>query len=266
VDPLPGKRCTYSCPYCQLGIGEVTIERNPYCKVKMFIAELERVEARYDVITFVPSGEPLLDSKAWECALLARGLTGKQVILITNGSLLFDKEVREDAKVFDVVSLKVDAGEEKVWKKVNAPHPSLSFETVIGGMLKFARSFNGKIVTETMIIAGYNDSEEQLREIASLVAQLKPETAFLMIPTRPPAFPVKPGNLELAFNVFKDVLGDKVIVLNEDPYNFYPDDPEELARIAKVHPVPLEKFKEVPENCYVVRYKNKQFVRCKSPS
>ncbi|UXD21677.1 hypothetical protein IPA_06630 [Ignicoccus pacificus DSM 13166] len=264
VDPFPSKICTYSCPYCQLGLGEVTTERAPFCRPKDFALELRRVKADFDVVTFVPSGEPLLDSKAWECALLARALSGKEVVLLTNGSLLYDEEAREDARMFDVVSVKIDAGDEGVWRRINAPHPSLKFEEVIGGMLRFARSYKGKLVTETMIIAGMNDDEEQLREIANIIAQLKPQTAFIAIPTRPPALPVKAGNIELAYEIFKEVIGDNVVPLTDDPFKFYPEDEGELVKIAKVHPVPFERFREIPSNCYVVVYKGRRFVRCKS--
>ena len=42
-------------------------------------------------------------------------------------------------------------------------------------------------MTETMLVEGVNDSSELLEELATFLARLRPETAYLAIPTRPPA-------------------------------------------------------------------------------
>ncbi len=263
VDPFIKKVCTYSCPYCQLGFGTVTVDRKPYCEPQELARELMKYEdVQYDVITFVPKGEPLLDSKIWACAGIAKTLAHKDVVLLTNGSLLFNEEVRADASRFDVVSVKVDAGDKRTWEKINAPHSSLKFEEVIEGIKKFAKHFKGKLVTETMVIKGINDSREKLKDIANIIRDLKPKTAFIMIPTRPPAMPVEGGNVELAYQVFREIIGDNVVVLTKDPFKFYPKDPKELKRIAEVHPVPKELFEVVPSDCSIVTYNGREFVRC----
>jgi wyosine [tRNA(Phe)-imidazoG37] synthetase (radical SAM superfamily) len=41
--------------------------------------------------------------------------------------------------------------------------------------------------TETMLIQGLNDSEEDLANTASFLGELDPDIAYLAIPTRPPA-------------------------------------------------------------------------------
>jgi len=43
------------------------------------------------------------------------------------------------------------------------------------------------LATETMLVAGVNDGEEEVAEVAAFVARLDPAVAYLSIPTRPPA-------------------------------------------------------------------------------
>ena len=258
VNPFPKKLCTYSCLYCQLGSSPTTLERKSLCNPSRLEKELKAVKVEYDVITYVPEGEPTLDENLGKCGEVMSSF-GKSVLL-TNGSLAFLDEVREDMSKFDVVSLKVDAGSEGVWRKLNAPHPSLRFKDVLEGMRAFASRYSGKLVTETMVIKGINDKKEELERIAEVLEELEPEVAFLTVPTRPPAFPVEGGDLKLAY----DVISKRVnaVVLSDDPFKFYPKEKEELIKIAKVHPVPAELVGDVPEGCKELAFSGRKFVKC----
>jgi len=262
VNQFPEKLCTYSCPYCQLGSGKVTLQTLRLCDAREFHKELMELKADYDVITFVPKGEPLLDTEIWKCADIAKIVAGKTTVLLTNGSLLFDTEIRFNASRFDIVSLKVDAGSESVWKRVNAPHRDLTFEKVIEGMKLFAHTFEGKLVTETMLIKGINDDEESLKEIAYMIKEIRPSVAFIMVPTRPPMLPVMPGDLKLATKVLTDILGEIVVPISDRSFNSYPKNERSLKEIAKVHPVPKKLFEDVPKECSVVVFEGQEFVRC----
>jgi len=87
----------------------------------------------------------------------------------------------------DWVSLKVDSTREAVWRKVNRPHRRLLLPTVLEGMLEFARGYRGELATETMLVSGVNDGERDAAEVAGFLAGLRPATAYLSVPTRPPA-------------------------------------------------------------------------------
>lgn len=51
--------------------------------------------------------------------------------------------------------------------------------------MEFKEIFNGTFVTETMLIDGMNDNEDELIKIAHFVVKVDPEIAYLTIPTRP---------------------------------------------------------------------------------
>jgi len=194
INNIPPKVCTYSCVYCQLGrtrrmrIGRETF----YGPRRVFAAARERVEQleasgeAIDYLSFVADGEPTLDSGLGREIRRLKTL-GFPVAVITNASLLWRADVREDLAAADWVCLKVDSLQGEIWRKVDRPHPRLRLDAILDGAHVFARAFTGRLVTETMLIRGLNDSEEHLREVASYLAALRPATAYLAVPHRPPA-------------------------------------------------------------------------------
>ena len=96
-------------------------------------------------------------------------------------------ESAEDLAKADWVSLKVDAVDEEHWRSVNRPHRSLHLKAIQEGICEFAESFDGVLVTETMMIGGMNDSTVTLEGLARFIGQVKPAVAYLAVPMRPPA-------------------------------------------------------------------------------
>lgn len=112
---------------------------------------------------------------------------GSKIAVISNGSLVHLEEVSGDLASADWVSLKIDAVNEKTWRKVDRPHRSLKLAKIVSGMLAFREIFAGVLVTETMLVSGVNDGVEQLRELAAFLRRLQPAVAYLAVPARPPA-------------------------------------------------------------------------------
>jgi wyosine [tRNA(Phe)-imidazoG37] synthetase (radical SAM superfamily) len=139
-----------------------------------------------DYLTFVPDGEPTLDIHLGHEIDLLKSL-GLPIAVITNTSLIWQPDVRADLCKADWVSHKVDTVTEAIWRRINRPHRALSLEAILDGALKFAAAFTGEMVTETMLVAGVNDAPSPIEEVAHFVSRLQPATAYLAIPTRPPA-------------------------------------------------------------------------------
>jgi len=141
-----------------------------------------------DVLTFVPDGEPTLDARLAEEIEGLRAL-GVRIAVISNGSLCWREEVRAALGRADWVSLKVDTVDEATWRRLNRPDASLEMETVLAGMLRFAREFSGELASETMLIRDLNDGDGALGATAAFIEELRPHVAYLAVPTRPPAEP-----------------------------------------------------------------------------
>ena len=141
-------------------------------------------EKQPDYITLVPDGEPTLDLHLDD---LIRGLQSLEVpvAVITNGSLLAFPDVAAKLARADFISVKVDAGSNGVWKRINRPHRSLTFEGVQRGILDFAENYRGMLVTETMLVKDVNDTTDEIEKMALFLKKLDPFLAYIAIPTRP---------------------------------------------------------------------------------
>jgi wyosine [tRNA(Phe)-imidazoG37] synthetase (radical SAM superfamily) len=150
------------------------------------IAECARTGIEIDYLTLVPDGEPTLDLNLGN---LIGGLKqfGIPIAVISNASLIYRLDVQEELLQADWVSLKVDSVDEQIWKAINRPHRQLSLPDILDGMLTFQKKYHGELVTESMLVAGLNDSENTTRQLCDFLLELQPLKSYLSIPTRPPA-------------------------------------------------------------------------------
>jgi wyosine [tRNA(Phe)-imidazoG37] synthetase (radical SAM superfamily) len=203
---------------------------------------IRRRRERLDFLTFVADGEPTLDIHLGREIELLRPL-GVPIAVISNGSLLWREEVRESLRRADWVSLKVDAVREEAWRRVNQPPQSLRLEDVMRGMLDFTATFDRTLVSETLLIAGVNDSEESIADTASFLEQLGPSAAYLGIPTRPPAErwvgPATGQSVTQAHQVFSRRLSRVELLTDHEGTDFGTsgDIETNLLAITSVHPM-----------------------------
>ena len=250
INHVPPKTCTYSCIYCQLGrTSRMLSKRRAFYNPEEI---LERVEERVvrareggerlDYLTFVPDGEPTLDVNLGRAIELLKPL-GVKTAVISNASLIWRDDVRNDLLDADWVSLKVDAVTDALWKRVNRPHGELDHEAILGGMREFADIFEGELTTETMLIKGINDDRGEVEGIADFLTELRPDRTYIAVPTRPPAedwvkFPDE-GALNRAFQAFDSRLGrvEYLIGYEGDEFAFTGSLEDDLLSITSVHPM-----------------------------
>lgn len=216
INNIPPEYCSYSCIYCQLGSSKQmgTERKNFYDPESVLQLAEQKIEALQmnnhpiDYISFVPDGEPALDVNLGKSIRLLKR-TGIKIAVITNSSLLFDEKVREDLMEADWVSLKADTVCGILWKKINRPHKNINLEKIHEGMIMFARDFKGFLATETMLLNGINAEDKDVSDTADFITTLVPRTAYLSIPTRPPAEKsVCPATEEQVINAYR-IFSDK---------------------------------------------------------
>lgn len=248
INNIPPKFCTYSCVYCQLGRtlqmwAERRIFHDPALIVQAVQRKIRQTEGEViDFLTFVPDGEPTLDIQLGQAIEMLRPM-GISIAVITNASLIDRADVRADLSKADWVSLKIDAVTDAVWRRIDRPHGALSLPAILDGAIAFASSFSGRLVTETMLVAGVNDDPAQLTAVAAFVARLKPHTAYLAIPTRPPAeawvWPPEEDGINRAYQIFCAQIEntEHLIGYEGNAFAFTGDVVEDLLNITAVHPM-----------------------------
>jgi wyosine [tRNA(Phe)-imidazoG37] synthetase (radical SAM superfamily) len=250
VNNVPPKVCSYSCVYCQLGRTiKMSAERQQfYQPEEVFEAIREQVLKAQesgepvDYLSFVPDGEPTLDASLGKTIDLLRGL-GIKIAIISNSSLVWREDVREDLRKADWVSLKVDSTREDTWRQIDRPHGSLALDSILRGVEEFAASFDGQLVTETMLVRGVNDTPGHLAEVAEFVGRVEPSIAYLSVPTRPPAedwvgVPAE-EDLNRAYQIMSQRLDNVEYLIAYEGHEFaYTGHLEEdLLSITSVHPM-----------------------------
>jgi len=257
INNIPPKVCTYSCIYCQLGRTlKREAKRRAFYKPEDIVNEVrEKIEKTVnmgesiDYLTMVPDGEPTLDLNLVRMIEMLRPLKIK-IAVITNASLIWREDVRNELKKADWVSLKVDSVKEKVWRRINRPHKSLPFSKILDGMRTFSSDYRGELTTETMLVKNINDDADHIEEVAEFLAQLNPLKSYLAVPIRPPAEKwVKApdeASINLAYQIFSARI-QSVEYLTKDEESFFTmtgNIEEDILSITAVHPMREEALRE----------------------
>jgi wyosine [tRNA(Phe)-imidazoG37] synthetase (radical SAM superfamily) len=195
IDPIPLKTCNWNCVYCQLGrTSQPTNERREYVPADEILAEVAEALRTHgpgaiDWITFVGSGEPTLHTGLGPMIRRVKALAELPVAVITNGSLLDLPEVRDALMAADAVLPTLDAGTDLLYRRINRPMAELGFDRLVRGLIAFRRQYRGRLWVEVMLIRGLNDSEEALRDLATVLEQIRPDQVHLNLPVRVPCEP-----------------------------------------------------------------------------
>ena len=254
VNNIPPKHCTYSCIYCQLGRTKcLEIERRKFYEpdevVNQVIRAVEESSEKIDYITFVPDGEPTLDINLGKTAEKIKEVVSIPLAVLTNTSLIFRGDVVSDLQVFDLVSLKIDAVDTKSWRLINRPHPDLKLDKILDGIKDFAESFNGIIITETMLVSGVNDSISKCRKVAEFIRDLRRvDKAYIAVPIRPPSEPwVKPPSEDRILSCYSlmwEYLGEGRVELmvgyEKSNFKLVGDPVKALLATTSVHPMRVD--------------------------
>ena len=248
IDLVPHKICTYDCIYCQIGkTTERTLTRQEYIPVHEILEEvkrfLEEETSSIEYLSLSGSGEPTLHSKIDSVIGAIKTITFIPIAVITNGSLLYEKEVRESLLQADVILPSLDAASGEIFEKINRPHAGISVDKVIEGMVKFRKVFKGQIWLEILFCKGINDRQSELILMKEAVGRIQPDLIHLNTVVRPPfekwAVPLNQREME-AMRAF---FGEKASIISE--FDRHPpavtdrDIKEEILEILKRRPLSL---------------------------
>ena len=214
IDPVPIKTCNWNCVYCQLGrTRPFKTEQRYYFKNEDILSQVQEAldshaPGEIDWVTFVGSGETTLHAGLGEMIRAVKDMTTLPVAVITNGSLLYQRSVRQALMAADAVLPSLDAGNPELYRRINRPHQAFTFERLTAGLIDFRKDYQHKLWVEVMLIGGLNDTQEALEQIAAWLDRISPDEVHIVQPTRPPAeIWVKPPD-EAGLSRAKTVLGE----------------------------------------------------------
>jgi wyosine [tRNA(Phe)-imidazoG37] synthetase (radical SAM superfamily) len=190
IDLIPKKVCSLNCVYCEVGKTTLlTTERLEYIKYDEVIVELKDFmssNSKIDYITFSGSGEPTLNSRIGDVLnFIKENYPYVKTAVLTNGTLLSDKKLRQELLIADVILPSLDAAGHDVFMRINRPSHGILLQDYIQGLIDLRKEYQGKIWLEVLFLKGYNDSEDELMRLKEAIEKIKPDSVQLNTLDRP---------------------------------------------------------------------------------
>ena len=201
VDIVPFKVCSFNCVYCECGgttvLTDEVKEYLPFDEIKAEISQVLSKKPRIDVVTFSGSGEPTLNSRLGDLIkFIKTDFPEYKVAVLTNSSLLHREDVRESLLNADIIYPSLDAVSEEVFNKIMRPVAGTDPESVVDSIVLLRNEFKGILCLEIFIIAGVNDTEDELRRLKDACIKIRPDEIHLNHLDRPGAEEwVKPSDI-----------------------------------------------------------------------
>ena len=204
IDPLSqeSKICNFDCIYCQLGnTKEIEGQRKIYVPTKNLIKEIKTLpDLQSDYLTFSGRGEPTLAKNLGEMIREIRKIREEKIAVITNSSLMYQKEVQDDLLLADFVLAKLDICSEETLKTIHRVTQGPSFRLIIDGIKGFRMLFKGKLALQIMFV---KQNKDYAGELAKIAKNIKPDEVELNTPLRLSSVkPLSKGELKSLRNYF----------------------------------------------------------------
>jgi len=191
IDLVSPSTCSYDCVYCECGRTiDLQVERKEYGNPDRVIADLDRILASHpalDFVTFAGSGEPTLSLSLGRVIRHLKEHSSYPVAVLSNGSLLWQKAVREELAPVDLLIPTLTTAREETFRRIHRPHPSLQLSTILEGMVTFREECSVEMWLEVFLIPGINTTSQELYEMQSWIARIRPHRIQLNTRHRPPA-------------------------------------------------------------------------------
>jgi len=247
VSLIRPKACSYNCVYCQLGrTTQLQVRRESFFPRDLIFKELKnRVSKdKPDYITFAGDGEPTLSKDIGWIIKQCKDTWDIPVAVLTNGSLLFQDDIKSELMSADVVLPSLDAGNSKTFKSINRAHRDIQFENVINGLVDFRSAYKGQMWLEVMLVNDINTSMAELLPMKEGIENISPDRIYVMLPTRPPAEkwvkPPDPAKLLLAQKLFSGSIPISGLEYGDFGVKDFEDVKEAIIEIGSRHPLRKE--------------------------
>ena len=189
------KSCNFDCVYCELkGSKPVEEIENPPSVNEIISALKEALKAHQniDVITLTANGEPTLYPHLKELIAKVNELKGRaKTLILSNGSGARDQKICEALQGLDIVKFSLDSAVQSTFKKIDRNKSGIEVNELIKAMAKFRKEFKGELVLEILVVAGFNDKEEEFIVLNEAINEIAPHRVDVGTIDRPPAYNVK---------------------------------------------------------------------------
>ena len=193
--PIGYKHCSFNCLYCECGWTKIVdnnkVEFPPSALIREFLEKkLQDMKANNelpDAISFAGNGEPTIHPDFAEIIDITIELRNKyapksKIAVLSNASMLHLPEVVSALKKIDQNILKLDAGTEETFRKINKPVTDITLETIVRNL----KQFKSKLIIQTLFVKGEfngetidNTTDEEVNAWLKYIKELNPELVMI---------------------------------------------------------------------------------------
>jgi wyosine [tRNA(Phe)-imidazoG37] synthetase (radical SAM superfamily) len=203
IMPTGYKLCPFNCVYCHYGwtdeqaldiidqLKDLPTPKQVGDALRAGLEEMHRRDAKPDYITFSGNGEPTVHPQFGEVVEVVREVRDQlvpavKVVLLSNSTTIQNLAVRAAIKHIDLPIMKLDAGTEELFQKVNRPVSSITLEQIVSGLKQL-----DDFVTQTIFMRGTvdNATDQAVESWIKLIGEVRPKAAQIYTVDRWPADP-----------------------------------------------------------------------------
>lgn len=196
IMPIAHKLCTFNCVYCECGWNEpvkhpvLPTREEVKAALEKKLQALQQEGIVPDVITFSGNGEPTLHPDFIgiirdTCALRDRYCPKAKVSVLSNSTQLGRKDVVEALWLCDNRILKLDAGTDKMMKRIDLP---VNEKLTVAQLIEWLQQFKGDFTLQTCFLRGEhngqvidNTTPEELEAWYEAVEVLRPKQIMIYV-------------------------------------------------------------------------------------
>lgn len=193
--PVSRKVCSYNCIYCECGwtpaargsSSSMPARSAVYEALKAKLSEMKQQHRAPDVITYAGNGEPTLHPEFADIiddsvALRNEYFPDARISVLSNGSTLHRKSVREALKRADMNILKLDSAIPSTVARLNQPRGKAGIDR----LEKYVHCFDGRFIIQTLFVRGEcngepidNTTQEELGAWLDAISRLRPQSVMI---------------------------------------------------------------------------------------
>jgi wyosine [tRNA(Phe)-imidazoG37] synthetase (radical SAM superfamily) len=167
-----------------------TSTRSEFCDPDAVLLELKETLAEIaqpDWITISGTGEPTLHSGLGYILAEIKKLGNAPACVITNSSLMYLPEVRNELMLADRLLPTLTTVNELTFNKIHRPTTDLKLDDILDGLRRFVNEFTGAVEIEIFVCPGINDSDAEIDGLGNYLNSLDGlESVYLNTAVRVP--------------------------------------------------------------------------------
>jgi wyosine [tRNA(Phe)-imidazoG37] synthetase (radical SAM superfamily) len=225
LTPHRKKYCDFDCLYCHYG-RTVYHKYTPdvddvFPAIDEVLAEVEKFlksDIEFNYLTFSGNGEPTLHPEfttiTRECKVLARKHRPYvKLTLLSNSTTCGQSRIIEALSIIDLPIMKLDAGTEELFTRINRPVPEITFKSIIDNLVAL-----DNITIQALLLAGDpdNSTPEAIAAWYDCLTKIKPNDIQIYTLDRP--FAAKNADGEVRIHKVDDGRMNEIVEIGRNRY------------------------------------------------